>query len=313
MTITRKSLLTFPGNRKGLEPMSTIKRNTIIGFTILTAGFVGGCAGAPPASLVDARAAYQRASAGPAQQLAPAQLHAAETNLKLAEQTYEDEGDSPNARDRAYVAMRKAELAEVQAGIAQANQQAMSARKRGELAEQEGHIVTTKELARARTQLATERGVIASQATQLEAETDRRKRAEDAQAQALAALENVKQEARGIVITLSGSVVFPSGGSELLPSARNKLSEVATALLQGDATSKIVVEGHTDSVGSAENNQALSERRATSVRDALVSQGVAADRVTVTGYGSSRPVASNDSPAGRANNRRVEIVVQPKQ
>jgi len=293
--------------------MFPTKRNALIGLTFFTAGLVGGCAGAPPASLVDARAAYQRASAGPAQALAPAQLHAAETYLKLAEQTYKDEGDSPNAKDRAYVAMRKSELAEVQAGISEANEQAVSSEKRGELAEQKDHIVTTKELARTRTQLANERGVLATQTTQLKAETDRRVRAEDAQAQALAALENVKQEARGTVITLSGSVVFPSGGSELLPSARNKLSEVATALQQGDATSKIVVEGHTDSVGSAEKNQALSERRATSVRDALISHGLASERVTVAGYGSTRPVADNDSDAGRANNRRVEIVVQPKQ
>jgi outer membrane protein OmpA-like peptidoglycan-associated protein len=244
--------------------------------------------------------------------LAPAQLHAAETYLKLAERTYDDEGDSPNARDRAYVAMRKAELAEVQAGIAEANKQAMSSEERGELAEQKDHDVTTKELARTRAQLASERGVIATQTTQLQTETDRRLQAEGAQAQALAALENVKQEARGTVITLSGSVVFPSGGSDLLPSARNKLSEVATALLQGDAASKIVVEGHTDSVGSAEKNQALSMRRAASVRDALVAHGVPGDRVSVAGYGSTRPVADNDSDAGRANNRRVEIVVQPK-
>jgi outer membrane protein OmpA-like peptidoglycan-associated protein len=292
--------------------MLSIKRSAVIGFTLFTGGLVGGCAGAPPASLVDARAAYQRAKAGPAEERAPAQLHAAETYLKLAEQTYEDEGDSPNATDRAYVAMRKAELAEAQAGIAQANEQAMASEKRGELAEQTNHVATTEELARTRAELANERGVMAAQSTQLLAETDRRVQAENAQAQALAALENVKQEARGTVITLSGSVVFPSGGSDLLPSARSRLSEVATALMQGDATSKIVVEGHTDSVGSVEKNQELSLRRATAVRDALVSQGVAPARLVVEGYGSARPIADNDSAAGRANNRRVEIVIQPK-
>ena len=291
--------------------MYSTKCNALIGFTLFTGGLVGACAGAPPASLVDARAAYQRASAGPAEELAPAQLHAAETYLKLAEQTYADEGASDNARDRAYVALRKSELAEVQASIARANAQAASAEKRGELAEQKEHVGTTNELARTRVQLANERGVLATQTTQLQAETDRRVQAEAAQAQALAALENVKQEARGTVITLSGSVVFPSGGSELLASSRSKLSEVATALTQGDANSKIVVEGHTDSVGSADKNQVLSERRASAVRDALISHGVAADRVTVAGYGSTRPIADNDSDAGRANNRRVEIVIQP--
>ena len=157
--------------------------------------------------------------------------------------------------------------------------------------------------------------MIATQTTQLEAETDRRKQAEAAQQQALDALsklENVKQETRGTVITLSGSVIFPSGGSELLPSARSRLSEVATALSQGEATSAIVVEGHTDSRGSAAMNQELSLKRASAVRDSLVSQGVAANRVSVMGYGPSRPVADNTTDAGRANNRRVEIVIQPK-
>lgn len=290
--------------------MSHIRKHTLIGLTL----FAGACAGATPASLVDARAAYQRASEGPAEQLAPDQLHAAETFLATAEQTYEDEGDSPNARDRAYVAMRKAQLAEAHAGIVQANQQVMKADARGELADQRAQAATTEELAEARSQLASERGVIASQNTQLKAEKDRRKQAELAEQQALEALgrvENVKQEPRGTVITLSGSVIFPSGKSELLPSARSKLSEVATALSQGEASSKIVVEGHTDSVGSAEMNQQLSMRRAEAVKGALVTQGVDASRVSVVGHGASQPIAENDSAAGRANNRRVEIVVQP--
>lgn len=290
--------------------MFHIRQHTLIGFTLLA----GACAGAAPASLVDARAAYQRASEGPAEQLAPDQLHAAETFLATAEKTYDDEGDSPNARDRAYVAMRKAQLAEAHAGIVQANQQVTKAEARGDLADQRAQATTTKQLAEARSELANERGVIATQNTQLRTETERRQQAELAQQRALDALgrvENVKQEPRGTVITLSGSVIFPSGKSELLPSARNKLSEVATALAQGDASSKVVVEGHTDSVGSAEMNQQLSMRRAESVMEALVSQGVSASRVSVEGHGSTHPIADNDSPAGRANNRRVEIVVQP--
>ena len=90
------------------------------------------------------------------------------------------------------------------------------------------------------------------------------------------------------------------------------LSEVATVLAQDGDASGIVVEGHTDSVGAAGMNQALSMRRAEAVRDALVAHGVEADRVSVAGYGSERPVADNTSSAGRANNRRVEIVIQPQ-
>ena len=287
--------------QKELKAMATIKRTPILAFTLLA----GACASAPPASLVDARAAYQRASTGPAERLAPAQLHAAQTSLSLAEQTYEDEGASLNARDRAYVAQRKAELAEVQSRIAQATMRATESAQRGALAEQKQRTDTTNALTQTRAALATQMGALA-------AETERRKQAEQSEAQALARVGNVTQEARGTVLTLSGSVIFPSGGSELLPSARSRLSEVATALSQGDTDSAIVIEGHTDSVGKAAMNQELSVRRATAVRDQLVAGGVAATRLSVTGFGDTRPVANNDSPTGRANNRRVEIVVQPK-
>lgn len=292
--------------------MTYIKYTALVGLGLLAVG----CAGAPPASLVDARAAYQRASSGPAEKLAPAQLHAARTYLTLAEKTYEDEGDSENARDRAYVAMRKAELAEVQARIARSSAQAMAARERGKLSEQKQHDATVSALAKSQTQLAAQRGVVAQQGAALQAEEERRRQAEAAQQQAEAAQQQAlaalgKREARGTVITLSGSVVFPSGGSQLLPAARNKVAEVATALTQGNSSSHVVVEGHTDSVGSAEKNEELSLARAGAVRDTLVSRGVDAERISIAGYGSQRPVADNGSQEGRANNRRVEIVVQP--
>jgi outer membrane protein OmpA-like peptidoglycan-associated protein len=272
------------------------------------------CAGAPPSSLADARSAYQRAAQGPAQQLAPDQLHAAETFLKTAEQTYEDEGDTPTMRDRAYVAMRKAQLAEAQAGIVQANMAYQQAQDERRAEQQQAHAAVTSELEQARAELQKVAGVNEAQSAQLQAETERRKQAEAAAQRAMAALEQageVKEEPRGTVITLSGSVIFPSGKSSLLPSARNKLSEVASALSSGDRNSKIVVEGHTDSVGSEETNRELSLERATSVRDALVANGVSSDRISVQGHGESRPIADNSSQAGRANNRRVEIVLQP--
>lgn len=283
--------------------------------SLVGASFVAaGCAGAPPSSLVDARSAYQRASEGPAQQLAPDQLHAAETFLKTAEQTYDDEGETQTMRDRAYVAMRKAQLAEAHAGIVQANMEYRQAQTQNRTDDQMARAQTTTELENARAELQRVVGVNATQGAQLQAETDRRQQAEAAQAQTLAALEKageVKQEQRGTVLTLSGSVIFASGQSKLLPAAQSKLSEVASALSNGDQKSKIVVEGHTDSAGSTESNRELSLERAAAVRDALVSNGVSAERITVEGFGETRPVADNTSQAGRANNRRVEIVLQP--
>ena len=113
-----------------------------------------------------------------------------------------------------------------------------------------------------------------------------------------------------MVITLSGSVLFASAKSDLLPDAQSKLSDVANALAKQDPDSKIVVEGHTDSQGGASFNQDLSQKRAESVRQYLISRGIASDRVTAQGFGPSRAIADNGSAEGRANNRRVEIVVQ---
>ena len=90
-----------------------------------------------------------------------------------------------------------------------------------------------------------------------------------------------------------------------------KLNEVADALIKGNPDSNITVEGHTDSQGQRQYNMDLGEKRAKAVRDQLVSRGVAQDRIKAVGIGPDRPVADNKSAEGRANNRRVEIIVEP--
>jgi outer membrane protein OmpA-like peptidoglycan-associated protein len=116
-----------------------------------------------------------------------------------------------------------------------------------------------------------------------------------------------------MVITLSGSVVFASNKATLLPGAREKLDDVADALKEAP-DSKLVVEGHTDSRGSDALNQQLSQARADAVRAYLVRRGVDASQVQAVGMGENQPVDDNASAEGRANNRRVEIIVeQPKQ
>ena len=126
----------------------------------------------------------------------------------------------------------------------------------------------------------------------------------------LTEIAKVKEESRGMVITLSGAVLFATGRSELLPIAQDKLSEVAKAL-KDQGYQSILVEGHTDAQGSADKNQVLSLQRADSVRTYLVSQGIPSDKIRSAGLGPSRPVAENNTAEGRANNRRVEIVVEP--
>jgi outer membrane protein OmpA-like peptidoglycan-associated protein len=120
---------------------------------------------------------------------------------------------------------------------------------------------------------------------------------------------SVKQESRGMVITLSGSVLFASNESTLLPAAVLKLNDVAEALVKGNPDANITIEGHTDSQGSHDYNVNLGQKRADAVKAQLVSRGVASDRIKAVGIGPDRPVADNRSAEGRANNRRVEIVV----
>ena len=125
----------------------------------------------------------------------------------------------------------------------------------------------------------------------------------------LAAIAAVKEEARGVVITLSGSVLFASGKYALLNTAMTKLDQVAEALKAQDADKRMVVEGHTDSQGSDNINQPLSLNRATAVRDYLVSRGVASEKISAIGLSSSKPITDNKTAENRANNRRVEIVI----
>jgi outer membrane protein OmpA-like peptidoglycan-associated protein len=116
-----------------------------------------------------------------------------------------------------------------------------------------------------------------------------------------------RESARGLIVNMS-DVLFDFAKHTLRPGAREKLARVAGILLAYPALI-LEVEGHTDSVGSDEYNDRLSERRAASVRDFLVAQGIPAASITARGFGETQPLASNDNAAGRQQNRRVELIV----
>ena len=125
--------------------------------------------------------------------------------------------------------------------------------------------------------------------------------------QQLNSILQTRDSARGLIVSMS-DVLFDTGKYSLMPGAREKLAKVAGILLAYPGLN-IAVGGYTDNVGNNQYNQTLSERRAGSVRDYLVQQGVVASSVTATGFGNSVPVASNDNASGRQANRRVELVV----
>jgi len=121
---------------------------------------------------------------------------------------------------------------------------------------------------------------------------------------------SVTRNGDNIILNMPSSITFAVDSADLSPSFYNTLSGVAMVLKEYEKTYVNVV-GHTDNTGSASHNQALSERRAASVGQFLISQGAAANRFNIRGVGFNQPVASNNTADGRAQNRRVEITLSP--
>lgn len=284
-----------------------------------------------PKELDDARDAYKTASAGPASQLAPAQLDNAKQALDRAEAAFKDDGDEDTTRTLSYIAQRRAEIAGAQGEIEAASKRRAQAAKDLSSAQLALTESATKSLHKTKAELEREKRQaeldrleakknasaskeeVARTKKQLEEEKAARLATEkklNAAMASIAEIAKVKEEARGVVITISGEVLFATGKYELLPIAQSKLDEVAKAL-KDQGFKAILVEGHTDSRGSAQKNEALSFQRADSVRSYLVSRGIESGKIKAAGVGPSRPVASNGTAEGRANNRRVELVVTP--
>lgn len=219
------------------------------------------------------------------------------------------------ARRQALEAQQQATQATAAAQEATAAAQAATAeleKSRKEAAEREAAAQTQLEQQRkeaaereaaANAELERTRQEAATAAAQHEAEA-RRLRMENE----LARIAATKREPRGFVVTLSSGVFFDVGKSALKKGAQAILTRIAEQL-KSNPDIKVVVEGHTDSTGSTATNQRLSEKRAEAVRDFLVNAGVPGDRVTAVGRGEDQPIATNNTAAGRQQNRRVELVI----
>ncbi|MCF8243410.1 MAG: OmpA family protein [Melioribacteraceae bacterium] len=265
-------------------------------ITAITAILIGCSASTPPQELVNARQSYQKASQGQAVKLVPAELHKAEIALASAERAFRDDPDSYSTRDLAYIADRKAKMAEGLANSAIEKAATEKANKDYETEQAEIIEDSKEDLAAAEKKTALKTAQLAEeQRARIEAEA------------ALAKLA-AKEEERGLVITLSGSVLFASNESVLMPAAQNKLNEVADALL-ATKERKLTIEGHTDSQGSSSHNMDLAQKRADAVRSYIVSRGYPSNMIFAQGIGEGRPIADNNSAEGRANNRRVEIII----
>lgn len=305
-------------------------RNLNTALALGVAATLAACASAPTTNpmLDDARAVYQRAAAdAQVVRSAPVDLQKARAALQQAEAAL-TAGDEPGTVDHyAYLAMRRTDAA-IEAGKITAADSAVAAagaqrerivaeiRAREAESQRRQAQVSLAEAEAARSQAEAARGQAEAerkQAGQQLAEAQAARAASlavDERAKKLAAqLEEMKakQTERGIVLTL-GDVLFDSGRADMKSGALRTLEQLA-AFLKENPERDVVIEGHTDSVGSVEFNQALSERRALTVKNELLERGIAANRITARGFGPARPLVGNDTPAGRQQNRRVEILL----
>ena len=263
----------------------TARRNLIVTATGLAA-VLAACASAPQRNdqLETARVEVQNFSADPlAQQAAGDDLDAARASLGQADTALQQKEPAEKVNQLAYLALRHAQAGEARIAETRARQEVARAqqdRQRIQLEARERETQKAKnETAAAQSELAQAREEIAK----LGAQTD-----------------------RGLVMTLS-DVLFDTGRATLKPGADRDVDRLAQAL-KDNSNTRVLIEGHTDSVGGEDYNLGLSERRAEAVADALRMRGVPPDRYEVKGLGKAFPVASNETQAGRQQNRRVEIV-----
>jgi outer membrane protein OmpA-like peptidoglycan-associated protein len=286
---------------------------TILAGTFLVAAV--GCAGerTPPQTLVNARADYVHAQDGLAMQLDPTDVHEARVALDRAEQAWQDTPGDPSVTDLAIVADRKALLAQAQAATLKAQQETQQAAaevessRSAQLQATRGQLSQTRQvLGATQMQLQEEEKNSAAQQQKLRDLEARLKDARDT----ISKIASVKDDDRGMVISLPSEVLFKTAKYDLKPAAMAKLDQIADALKGKEQP--IVVYGYTDTTGTRDFNMTLSQMRAQSVRDYLVGKNLPQDLVSAQGKGPDDPVSDNASVEGRAQNRRVEIVVLPR-
>jgi len=273
-----------------------------------------------PLELYEAVNAVQIAEAGGADKYAADSMATAKTALRNAQDLDMHKGDRKQTITYAREAVQAAEDARIitiRKLKAEDEAAALKARQDAEaqeaLAQQQAQQAQQIAQQQAEQRAEAERNAEAARQAQADAERARQQAAQQTEQmrerlrQQLSAVLQTRETARGLIMNMS-DVLFDFNKYTLKPDAREKLAKISGILLAYPGL-KLQVEGYTDNVGSDEYNQKLSEQRAEGVKDYLVSQGVAENAVSSQGYGKSNPVADNSTSAGRAQNRRVQLVV----
>lgn len=293
-------------------------------FAVLV--LVAGCATVPmvePQALIEARAALGMAKNAKANILVPKNYSVARQLLQQAEAAFASEKSIKTVELFAFEAKATARMAEADARR-QLAEQAYQQVQQAIMTQQALLLALTKKeaaLQAAHQQL--NESTAKRQAAEAKAAEEARKRSEaeealrqqkEREAKLLAEAQKIKNakvklEERGLVINLSGKVLFDTGSSKLQKGAMAALDQVVN-VLKDFPHYRVKIEGHTDSTGELLTNNMLSQARAESVLTYLNQQGVGLDSLSALGLGPSRPIASNQTPEGRQLNRRVEIILE---
>ena len=301
-----------------------MKHHTTLTVSALLATLIlGACATSQPAppALVEARSTVRSAELdAQVQTQAPLELKRASDSLNRANMLLDKGEPMADVSSAAYVASQQAKTA---MAVAQAKGNDMTMATAELERERVRSDMRAAEAQRARAQTGAARQQTAAAEQRAAGAEQRAAGAEQQAAVAQASATDAQQQAaelqarlnelqakqteRGMLVTL-GDVLFESGRAEVKQGAQNSLNKLATFLKQYP-TRHILIEGHTDNIGSASYNEGLSQRRAAAVQSALMGMGVPANRITTAGYGKDYPIADNTTATNRALNRRVEVYI----
>jgi OmpA-OmpF porin, OOP family len=277
-----------------------MKLNNRVILSVAIAAVLTACSAAPPRneSLEAARTAVPEVEKSPRAGVAATDISNARKSLEAANRLAESKAKRSDIEYEANNAVTSAQIANEKILTAQANEEVANG-----TAQRQAVLLQAREREAQRN--ADQASDARQQASDARQQADASAQRADSLEAELAGLKLQKTE-RGLVLTL-GDVLFDTSQATLKPGAYGTLDRLATALREKSGR-KVVIEGHTDNVGSDENNQGLSERRAQSVQSALMQRDVARSQVTALGKGENFPIASNDSADGRQSNRRVELI-----
>ena len=307
-----------------IQPSIQIRRAVV---ALLPVVLIVGCASskkehATRAQLERARSAYRQAEADPNVQ-AYAQLRLGEAQRAI--QAAEAAKDLEEKQHLAYVAEKRAMIASIAAATTKMEQDALQlSRESSEVLLQKRDRELKAALAQARPRAAdssareaeqarmqAEQARLQAEEARSQAEAEAKARAAE-QAKAAALMKELselraQQTDRGLVLTV-GDVLFAVGKAEVAPGGQRSVDQLVQ-FLKTYPRRRVLIEGHTDNTGNEDFNVKLSQQRADAVRSLLVARGIAPERIATRGYGPKYPIVENDTPAGRQQNRRVEVLV----